>query len=67
MKKPTSLQHALNPNKWPRCLACRHGEPKTNRRLAAMMSQLAVSHAGKSVWPIDYHFEGRLTQDFAFL
>jgi hypothetical protein len=42
----------------------------SNRRFAANLMKYAgwrsVSYRGKGVFDVDYHFEGRLTQDYAF-
>lgn len=45
-------------------------DDESNRRFAATLMKYAgwrwVSYRGKGVFDVDYHFEGRLTQDFAF-
>jgi hypothetical protein len=45
-------------------------DDESNRRFAANMMKYAgwrsVTYKGKGVFDVDYHFEGRLTQDFAF-
>ena len=42
----------------------------SNRRFAAKLMKYqgwrSVAYKGKGVFDVDYHFEGRLTQDFAF-
>lgn len=45
-------------------------DDESNRRFAATLSKYAgwrtVTYKGKGVFDVDYHFEGRLTQDYAF-
>jgi hypothetical protein len=45
-------------------------DDESNRRFAANLLKYAgwrsVTYKGKGVFDVDYHFEGRLTQDFAF-
>jgi hypothetical protein len=45
-------------------------DDESNRRFAANLMKYAgwrsASYKGKGVFDVDYHFEGRLTQDFAF-
>ncbi len=45
-------------------------DDESNKRFAANLMKYAgwrsVSYRGKGVFDVDYHFEGRLTQDFAF-
>jgi hypothetical protein len=45
-------------------------DEESNRRFAANMMKhqgwRSVSYKGKGVFEVDYHFEGRLSQDFAF-
>ena len=45
-------------------------DDESNRRFAATLMKYqgwrSVSYKGKGVFDVDYHFEGRLTQDFAF-
>ncbi|HEU0310755.1 MAG TPA: hypothetical protein VFR36_06010 [Sphingomicrobium sp.] len=45
-------------------------DDESSRRFAANMTKYAgwrsVSYKGKGLFDVDYHFEGRLTQDYAF-
>ena len=45
-------------------------DDESNRRFAATLMKYqgwrSVSYKGKGVFDVDYHFEGRLTQDFVF-
>ncbi|MGH6784940.1 MAG: hypothetical protein ACREBP_09995, partial [Sphingomicrobium sp.] len=45
-------------------------DDESNRRFAANLRKYqgwrSVTYKGKGVFDVDYHFEGRLTQDFAF-
>lgn len=45
-------------------------DDESNRRFAATLMKYqgwrSVSYRGKGIFDVDYHFEGKLTQDFAF-
>ncbi len=63
-------QHALKSEQMAKMFGLPGMEDETNRRLAATLMKHAgwrsVTYKGKGVFDVDYHFEGRLTQDFAF-
>ena len=61
---------ARKPNKWRRCSAFPGFDDESNRAFAAKLMKYAgwrsVAYRGKGVFDVDYHFEGRATQDFLF-
>ncbi len=63
-------RNAKKPSRWPRCSAFPGFDDESNRAFAAKLSKYAgyrsVPYRGKGVFDVDYHFEGRATQDFIF-
>ena len=69
---PTARQsrNARKRSRWRRCSACPGFDDESNRAFAAKLGKYAgyrsVPYRGKGVFDVDYHFEGRATQDFVF-
>ena len=59
-----------SPRTWPRHSACPGLDDESNRAFAAKLMKYAgwrsVAYRGHGVFDVDYHFDGRATQDFLF-
>ena len=63
-------QAQAKPRTWPRSFGLPGLDDASNRAFAAKLMKYAgwrsVTYRGKGVFDVDYHFDGRATQDFLF-